>query len=233
VVPLSLQELEELLRQHESVDTGIPDATDDDWTNAVLDACRRFDRSTLTSLLQREAVRLGVPRYVRERVAPTLHDIGDVWAEGGLQIRHEHFFSEVLEDHLRVLRTPLEATAKGRPVLLATLPDEHHGLGLQIVALLISAAERSVRILGPHVPVEEIVEAAVAVDAAAVGISISAFAVSDETKEVVEELRGALPSNIPLWLGGAGAEELGGLPDGAMVVSEPEDLERELSRLGA
>jgi DNA-binding transcriptional MerR regulator len=232
VVPLPLDELEELLRQHESVDAPLAESSNDDWTTAVLDACRRFDRSALTSLLQRETVRLGVPRFVRERVAPTLYDIGEIWARGGLEIRHEHFFSEVLEDHLRVLRTPLEATAKGRPVLLATLPDEHHGLGLQIVALLISAAERSVRILGPHVPVDEIVEAAAAVDAAAVGLSISPFAVTDETVEVVGELRDALPASVSLWLGGAGADDLEGLPDGTLVVTEAEDLERELSRLG-
>lgn len=231
VVPLEVEQIEELLRQHEAVDAVVPEAADDDWIDGVLDASRRFDRSTLTSLLQRETIRLGVPRFVRERVAPTLHSIGDLWADGGLGIRHEHFFSEVLEDHLRVLRAPLESTAKGRPVVLATLPDEHHGLGLQIVALLVSAHDRSVRILGPHTPIEEIVAASASVDAVAVGISISLFTVDDETVVAVEELRDRLPSHVELWLGGAGAEELDGLPENVRVVTRLELLEQELARL--
>ena len=171
------------------------------WANvkhrkAAVDASRRFDRAGLTSLLQRETIRLGVPSFVRERVAPLLYDIGRIWDDGGLGIRHEHFFSEILEDHLRVLRAPLEATSKGRPVVLATLPDEHHGLGLQIVALLIAAAGRTVRILGPHLPVDEIVGAAVSMDAAAVGISISPYAVDGRTVEAVAELRELLPASI-------------------------------------
>ncbi len=231
VVPLDVEQLEELLRQHEAVDAAVPEPTDEDWIDGVLDASRRFDRSTLTSLLQRETIRLGVPRFVRERVAPTLHSIGELWADGGLGIRHEHFFSEVLEDHLRVLRAPLEATSKGRPVVLATLPDEHHGLGLQIVALLVSALERSVRILGPHTPIEEIVEAATSMDAVAVGLSVSPFAVDDRTVAAVEDLRNTLPSHVELWLGGAGAERLDGLPETVRVVTRLELLEQELARL--
>jgi len=231
VVPLDIDQIEALLRQHEAVDAAVPETRDDDWLRGVLDASRRFDRAALTSLLQRETIRLGVPRFVRERVAPTLHSIGELWADGGLGIRHEHFFSEVLEDHLRVLRSPLESTAKGRPVVLATLPDEHHGLGLQIVALLVSAHERSVRILGPHTPIEEIVEASGAMDAVAVGISISLFAVDDRTVAAVEELRDRLPPGVQLWVGGAGAERLEGLPENVRVVTRLELLEQELARL--
>ncbi len=224
-------QVQQLLRQHEAVDAAVPETSGDDWIDAVLDASRRFDRSALTSLLQRETIRLGVPRFVRERAAPTLYSIGEVWADGGLGIRHEHFFSEVLEDHLRILRAPLEATARGRPVVLATLPDEHHGLGLQIVGLIASAHERSVRILGPHTPIDEIAEAATAMDAVAVGISVSLHAVDDRTVAAVKALRDRLPAHIELWLGGAGSESLVGLPEHVRVIARVELLEQELARL--
>lgn len=231
VVPLDVGQLEELLRQHEAVDAAVPETSGDGWIDGVLDASRRFDRAALTSLLQRETIRLGVPRFVRERAAPTLYSIGEVWADGGLGIRHEHFFSEVLEDHLRILRAPLEATATGRPVVLATLPDEHHGLGLQIVGLVVSASERSVRILGPHTPTEEIAEAATAMDAAAVGISVSLHAVDDGTVAAVKALRERLPPQIELWLGGAGAGGLVGLPEDVRIITRIDLLEQELARL--
>jgi len=231
VVPLDLGELEQLLRQHEAVETPDAEGVDQDWCDGVLEASRRFDRAGLSSLLQRETVRLGVTRFVRDRAAPTLYSIGELWSEGGLGIRHEHFFSEVLEDHLRVLRAPLEATAAGRPVVLATLPDEHHGLGLQIVALLVSASGRSVRILGPHTPIEEIVEAAMSMDAVAVGISVSLFGAGEGTEAAIGSLRRRLPPDMELWLGGAGADELDQLPDNVHVVTRLERLEQEVARL--
>lgn len=231
VVPLSSGDLEELLRE-----TGVADGLasvggTDEAIVEVVEACRKFDREALVRLLRRDATVLGMSRFLRERVAPLLEEIGDEWSRGGIEIRHEHFFSEVLEDELRILRAPLEISAGGRPVVLASLPSELHSLGLQIAALEITICGRAVRVLGPQLPPDEIVAAAEALDAAAVGLSVSLFAPVDETARDLEIIRAALPTSIQLWLGGQGSIGLDRVPDGVKILPALDDLDHAVQRL--
>lgn len=231
IVPLPEAELEDLLRACGAIDTGVPAGITPGIIESTLDACRRFDRDTLAAALSRDSSLLGVAPFLRERVEPLLAEVGESWARGDLEIRHEHFFSEVLENHLRALRTPLEASGSGRPVVLATLPDELHGLGLQIAGLVVAAAGRKVRILGPHLPVEEIAQAADVLDAEAVGLSVSVFAADSKTTAEIIRLREALRPQTRLWVGGAGATHLKSLPDGVEVISSLDDLDSALLKI--
>jgi methanogenic corrinoid protein MtbC1 len=164
-------------------------------------------------------------------VSPLLDSIGDAWGRGEIEIRHEHFFSEVLEDELRRQRAPLQSATTGRPVVVASLPNELHGLGLQTAALAIVAAGRSVRVLGPHLPVEEILQAARALDGAAVGLSVSVFAEPDATTREIIALREGLPDSVALWAGGAGSRTLKNLPPGVEIIPTLDDLDSALARL--
>ncbi len=231
VVPLAKDELEDLLRACGALDTGAPAGITRAIIEKTLNLCRRFDRDGLSAAFSRDAALLGVGPFLRERVVPLLREVGESWARGELEIRHEHFFSEVLEDHLRALRAPLEASGSGRPVVLATLPDELHGLGLHIVGLAVAAAGRKVRVLGPHLPVEEIAQAAGVLDAAAVGLSISIFGAGSQTTEDILLLRQELRTETRLWVGGAGAPHLKGLPDGVEVLSSLDDLDHALQKI--
>lgn len=225
VVPLERTELEDLLRDCGALDPGVASEITDSVIENTLDACRRFDRETLANALNTDASLLGIRRFLRERVVPLLEAVGSSWEQGRLEVRHEHFFSEVLEDSLRSLRAGLDPAGRGRPVVLATLPDELHGLGLHIVGLAVAATGRRVRVLGPHLPVGEIVQAADATEAAAVGLSISIFGADKETAEAVKELRAGLRPDTQLWLGGSGAAHLEGLPDGVEIVSTLDELD--------
>jgi methanogenic corrinoid protein MtbC1 len=231
VVPLERSELEDLLRSCGALEAELRTGITPAIVSSVFDACERFDRPALAVSLATDASLLGVKRFLRERVVPLLGEIGDAWARGQLEIRHEHFFSEVLEDTLRGLRVGLEPAGSGRPVVLATLPEELHGLGLHIVALAVAAAGRSVRVLGPHLPVDEIVRAAEALDAAAVGLSVSIFAPAAPTVAAIGELRRGLSPSTRLWVGGGGADHLEGLPDGAEPVATLDDLDLALAGL--
>lgn len=231
IVPLPLAELEQLLQSSGVFDRTSATGTAEDVMSLAFDACKRFDRESLAPLLHSEAAVLGLPRFLRERVAPLLDEVGDAWGRGEIEIRHEHFFSEVLEDELRRLRAPLETAAKGRPVVIASLPNELHGLGLQIAALAIVTAGRSVRVLGPHLPVEEIVQAAKALEASAVGLSVSIFAEPEETAREITAVRERLPDGVALWIGGAGSTTLENLPTGVEITASLDDLDRVLMRL--
>lgn len=231
VVPMELPELEELLRDCGALDAGLQTGITAAIIDDTISATTRFDRDTLINALNTDASLLGVRRFLRERVTPLLEEIGDAWAQGRIEVRHEHFFSEALEDTLRSLRSGLEPAGRGRPVILATLPDELHGLGLHIVALAVAATGRRVRVLGPHLPVTEIVQAAEATDAAAVGLSISLFGTDKNTVNAVNELRKDLPPTTKLWLGGAGAAHLEGLPQGVEIVASLDDLDTSLGSI--
>lgn len=231
VVPLEETELEALLRSCGALDTGVPSGITPEIIETTLEASRRFDRDSLAAALARDSSLLGVGPFLRERVEPLLREVGESWARGELEIRHEHFFSEVLEDHLRALRAPLEASGTGRPVVLATLPDELHGLGLQIVSLAVAAAGRKVRVLGPHLPVEEIIQAADALDAAAVGLSVSIFGANAQTTADIAALRQGLRAETRLWIGGSGAAHIKDLPARVDVLSSLDDLESALQTI--
>jgi DNA-binding transcriptional MerR regulator len=231
IVPLPLPELESLLQSSGAFDQASAIGDAEDVSSLAFDCCKRFDRASLSSLLHSEAALLGLPRFLRERVAPLLAEVGSAWGRGEIEIRHEHFFSEVLEDVLRRLREPLESTTTGRSVVIASLPNELHGLGLQIAALAIVTSGRSVRVLGPHLPVGEIAQAAEVLDASAVGLSVSMFAEPEETAREVTALRERLPAGTALWIGGAGSTTLGTLPDGIEAIPTLDDLDRVLMQL--
>ena len=231
IVPLSRTDIEQLLQNTGVYESASTIRGSEDITELAFDACKRFDRESLAALLHSEASLLGVPRFLRERAAPLLQAIGEAWGRGEIEIRHEHFFSEVLEDELRRLRAPLHSAATGRPVVVASLPNELHSLGLQIAALAIVATGRAVRVLGPHLPVEEILQAAKALEAAAVGLSVSVFADPQATAREIAALRGGLPAELALWVGGTGSTTLKDLPPGVETVPTLDDLDSALARL--
>jgi len=222
VVPLSVANLEALLGFERS---------EPGWAAQVIRKTQAFDREGIVSDLAHAYASLGVRTFLRERLVPLTAEMGTAWAEGRLDIKHEHFLSEILEDTLRTLRTPLEHGAQGRPVLLATLPEEQHTLGLQMAALTAALSGRRLRILGVRTPAEEILAAALALDPAAVGISVTPYSASPDAVRALNELRAHLPAGIALWVGGAGAALLNGLEPSVLPLSSLDDLEVELRRL--
>lgn len=231
VVPLPSTELEGLLRAAEPA--AAPRGADlaAGWVERALEAVRRLDREEVANTLRHAAATLGLRAFLRDRVAPLLDAVGKGWVSGDLCVRHEHLASEVVDDTLRALRMPLESGARGRPVVLATLASELHGLGLQVVALTVAEAGRSLRLLGHDLPPGEIAQAAATVDAVAVALSVSAAADPQRTSAMVAELRAGLPAGTRLWVGGAGSARLPALAEEVVLIDSLDDLERALAVL--
>jgi DNA-binding transcriptional MerR regulator/methylmalonyl-CoA mutase cobalamin-binding subunit len=224
VVPLPAAELEALVRGFDRGREASAEQATQPWIRSVLDNALALDAAAIDSTLRTDAAVLGVAAFVQDRVVPLIDQVGAAWEQGELDVRHEHLISEVIEGRLRALRSSFEATASGRPVVLACLPEEQHRLGLQLAALEIAAAGRRVLVLGLQSPIDEIVAAAEAADAAAVGLSVSSFAPAEATLESVAELRSALPSRTELWVGGAGAADLEPLPEGVSKLSAMDEV---------
>ena len=170
----------------------------------LLAALRGFDAVVLHRSFEADWARLGSLDFVQHRAAPFLQWVGEAWASGTLHVRHEHFASACLGDFLRTVRGPLDDRATGPIVALATLPDELHGMGLQMAAVVFAAAGWRVLMLGTNTPVDQIVAVAREAPIAAVAFSC-ALPRRKRTADQLRALRRRLPHAIPMLVGGAGA----------------------------
>lgn len=164
-----------------------------------------FESDRLTHALLSASARLGPLPFLETVAAPLLRAVGEAWAKGRLQVRHEHFVSERLGDVLRSLRLPLEERASGPLVVLSTLPGETHGLGLQMAALVVSLAGCRVLYLGTETPVPDLVTLTRDLGARALALSASAARGRPQTSALVRRIRAALPRRTALVVGGEGA----------------------------
>jgi methanogenic corrinoid protein MtbC1 len=170
----------------------------------LFEAVRAFDTERLKRSLQADWARLGPLEFLEHRAAPLLATVGNAWAKGALDIRHEHFASACLGDFLRAVRMPLDDRATGPIAALATLPGEPHGLGLQMSATVFALAGWRALLLGVDTPVAQI--AALAREAPIAVVALSCVQPRPRSAAAaVLALRRRLPRPIALILGGAGA----------------------------
>jgi methanogenic corrinoid protein MtbC1 len=169
------------------------------------------DERALAEALQQRLAHVGLQVFVLDTVAPLAMRVGQDWAAGQLQIHEEHLFTEVVT---RVMRQAISQLPRGKGpmVLLTTLPSEHHALGLLMVeALLALHGARCVN-LGTQMPMLELVRAAEAHAADAVAMSFSKAFGAPSALRMTQQLRSALQPEVQLWVGGAGATKLAGIP---------------------
>lgn len=190
----------------------------------LFDALRVFDGERLKRAFQVDWARLGPLEFLEQRAAPFLKAIGDAWAQGTLDVRHEHFAAAALGDFLRAVRMPLNERAGGPIVALATLPGELHGLGLQMSALVVAVAGWRPLLLGVNTPVSQIVALARETPIAAVAVSCAPPR-RRQTSDALRTLRRRLPRRIPLLVGGSGAPTVTER-SGIQVLSDLSALER-------
>lgn len=158
--------------------------------------------------------------FLGKRVTPFLRGIGREWADGRLDIRHEHFASEIVNDTLRRLRDEYKRPGDRGGVVLATLPGEVHGLGLQMAALICASMDVPHHVLGVDSPVDQIRSAAAELDATVVGISVSLSTGGVETDRTLVALRRELPDDVRIVVGGDGARRARRGPRGVEYVDD-------------
>jgi len=187
------------------------------------------DAEGLVQTLQRESALRGLGGFVQDIVAPLAQRVGEAWAQGRMRIHEEHLFTEVAT---RVLRQGIAAlpAGTGPRVLLTTLPDEQHGLGLLMVEALLALQGAQCVALGTQMPMLEIVEASRAHRADVVALSFSGAFPARQVPGLIAQLRQALPAEVALWAGGAGTRACGAV-EGAVFLRSLGDAVAELGRL--
>lgn len=198
---------------------------------AVVDVLRADDIAGVRSLLRAAAVSLGPRAFVTEIAHPLAVRVGELWAAGALEVRHEHVASACLTSQLHLLLGALEDGERSPTVLLATLPGEPHLLGLDMVAVYLAATLAAPHVLGADTPPLQIAESARAFEVDAVGLSISLAADKRAAARSLKALAEALPSSIELWLGGAGAPSVASVAPAARVTASWSDVDGALAAL--
>lgn len=174
----------------------------------ALDLLRSHDLNALRRLLSRQLQQQGLRGFVQDSIAPLTEAVGEAWARGVLQIHEEHLYTEVVQGLLRGALDPLNDPA-GRPrLLLTTLPDEAHGLGLLMVASVLVLAGAHCISLGTQTPLDDIRDAARVHGVDAVVLSFSAAYSHRRIPPVLAELRQRLDAHVEIWAGGAGTRRL-------------------------
>jgi MerR family transcriptional regulator, light-induced transcriptional regulator len=162
----------------------------------------------LRDALRQAVATLGPKRFVTDIATPLVRAVGDAWHDGKIRVRHEHLLSSTLSTQLRLLLVAYEQTRGGAVALLTTLPDERHGLGLEMAALYLALSGFTIRMLGVDTPIADIVEAARGLHADVVGISVSAAAEPEAATAALRAILSKLRPDVELWLGGRAAVTL-------------------------
>lgn len=186
----------------ETVGTALPmDCT------PYLDCLRAGEIDSLRTQLQQFIARQGIHRFVLDTAAPLTIAVGEAWMAGNLRVHEEHVYSELLKS---LLRQNMPPSSRGdRPsILLTTVPEEEHGLGLLMAEVLFSIEGARCISLGTRTPLIDIVEAAERHAVDCVALSFSEGFPPRAGSQQIAELRQRLPGHMALWIGGAGAMRL-------------------------
>ncbi|MCB1895126.1 MAG: MerR family transcriptional regulator [Zoogloeaceae bacterium] len=219
VVALKRSQLEQLLDS--TGDTASPECPIATDVARLLRDRRVADlRTTLNQMLLRQ----GLQHFVRNTVAPLNVAIGEAWLHGDIEIAEEHLYTEQIQTVLRsAIATQTGAGASPR-ILLTTLPDELHALGLLMVEATLVCEGATCIALGTQTPAADLaaIGAGNAFDVLALSFS-SAFPRRRAVDSLIA-LRGRLPASIPIWVGGSGISGYRPTADGITVFRDLDSI---------
>jgi DNA-binding transcriptional MerR regulator len=183
---------------------------DDPEICACIDLLKAHKLAELRQRLAQAMLLMGLQRCVLELIAPLTTAVGAAWARGEVAVFEEHLYSEILQTVLRAAiaaATQRAGHAAASPrVLLTTVPQERHGLGLLMAEALLALEGAHCVSLGVQTPLGEIVVAARSQRADIVALSFSGVGTPRSAVDNVNELRTRLGDGIEVWNGGAGVE---------------------------
>jgi DNA-binding transcriptional MerR regulator/methylmalonyl-CoA mutase cobalamin-binding subunit len=156
----------------------------------------------LRRALSQAQLRLGMERFVMEVVSPLTSMIGEAWARGYVEVFEEHLYTESLQVVLRNAISTIPQPARKPRVLLTTIPQEPHGLGLLMAEAILALEGCRCVSLGVQTPIWDIVLAAAAHRADVVALSFSAVVNPTQVVDSLVELREKLPPGTEIWAGG-------------------------------
>ena len=175
--------------------------------NELLALIRQHDAAGYQQAMHQRLARQGLQGFVQYTVAPLTQLVGEAWEDGRIEVFEEHLFTELTKRLLRQVISNLPA-GLGPRVLLTSVPDELHVLGLLMVEALLTLEGAACIPLGTQMPLLEIARAAEAHRADIVALSFSIAFPQRQIPALLQQLRMLLPAHVALWVGGRGAQRV-------------------------
>lgn len=197
LIGLSLEEL----RQRSETTAAAADHPADLVEIVGLVKMQRVD--ALRQALRQSIVRQGLTRFMLETAAPLNDLVGEAWMRGELEVFEEHLYTEVMQGALRSAIAGIPAERRPPRIVLTTLPNEQHALGLLMAEGMFALDGATCVSLGTQTPVWDIVQAAQAHRADVVALSVSVAYPANQAVEALADLRAKLPAHVALWVGGS------------------------------
>lgn len=170
------------------------------------------------------AVKVGLAHFVTGVIAPMTAIVGEAWAKGELAIFEEHLFTESVQAVLRNAIASIPQPGASPRVLLTTVPQEPHGLGVLMAEAMFALEGARCVSLGVRTPVMEIVRGADSQQIDIVALSFSPVVNPYQVGESLRELRAQLRSATELWAGGSNPVLQRRPPAGVLVLSGLEEV---------
>lgn len=174
----------------------------------LLDLLHQHDVGGFLAAMQQHLARQGLMRFVHDTVAPLTHEVGTAWESGSIEVFEEHLYTELTKRILRQAIATLPGNGRPPRILLTTVPNEPHLLGLLMAEAIFTLEGADCIPLGTQIPLLEITRAAEAHQADIVGLSFSLAFPSRQIPGILRQLRQALPERVDLWVGGGGIGHL-------------------------
>ena len=221
VVPLGEAELQQLAEQSlgGQADRAIPRDL-----KLLLDAVEACDLAGLEALLQRQLALRGLEACVTEVISPLMEWIGELWAAEKMEIYEEHLLTRQVYRFLDLVISRTNLEDRRRPVVLATLPGEQHGIGLLMTEAILLTREIPSLNLGTQIPIPQLALVAEKADARAIGVSFSASFPARKVRPLLNELLEATPESLDLLVGGAGTATIRRVPQRIRLVRSFREL---------
>ena len=216
LIAAPVQELSELAPRRPVARVTAVDAADENL-HELLSLIKQHDAAGYQQAMQQRLARKGLQRFVQDTVAPLTRLVGAAWAEGSFAVFEEHLFTELTKRLLRQAVAALPGGSRGPRVLLTSLPEEPHALGLLMAEALLALEGAECIPLGTEMPLLEISRAASAHRAGIVALSFSSAFPQRQIPALLQKLRMVLPPEIALWAGGAGIQRLSKI-DGVLLL---------------
>jgi len=206
VVSKPLDELNELVQS--KAQTAVADVI---TANAVIDPLLallfQHARKRLHDSLMVHVQTMGLSQAIEGIISPMAARVGERWMRGELAIYEEHLFTAVVQSVLLqgMAQLPLQGAGEAPKVLLTTLNNEPHALGLLMAECMFAQMGCDRISLGPKTPVPDLAAAARVMHADIVALSFSSHSSPKEAHAAITQLREQLPDHIAIWAGGSTA----------------------------
>lgn len=170
------------------------------YLDGMVAAITRFDEAKLDALYQDAMALYPVDVVSKQLLMPLLRALGKRWdrTEGG--IAEEHFFGVYMRNKLGARFHHRRHHSRGRCLLAACLPGEHHELGILLLAL--AAHDRGFRVvlLGADMPLEQLPHVRQRTRIDAVVLSSSVEPAAGTLEHALPELVTTI--GVPVYVGG-------------------------------